>query len=129
MASARGVLADDAAIQEAADTAARKLSEAQALLVKSIPVKLAAEQSCAGPNVKMKVSVVNDSDLRVTVVLKTLFGTKTFNDLDPGATRFNPFNAQSQNIAKGTVDAEVTATVDGKSVTQHQTLLYPSHSC
>ena len=129
LASARGVLADDAAVQDTVDAAAENLSAAQALLVKALPVRLAAEQSCAGPNVKVKVTVVNDSELRVTVVLKTPFGTKTFKNLDPGATAFHPFNAQSRSIDAGTVDAEVTATVEGKSVTQHQGLEYPSHSC
>lgn len=129
LAPARGVLADDAAVQDAVDAAAQKLAAAQSLLVKALPVKLAAEQSCAGPNVKVKVTVVNDSELRVTVAVTTPFGSKTFKNLNPGATQFHPFNAKSQSIAAGTVDAEVTSTVDGKTVTQHQTLQYPSHRC
>lgn len=127
--SARTVLAKPSTTQDKVDATTRALSEAQAALVKAIPVTVTVQHRCVADKVMMTVTLENRSGLPATVTLKTGFGTKTFEDVPAGKTRSHPFNTKTANLPGGAVEVALTGTVDGKTMTQNRSVAYPAHTC
>ena len=97
--------------------------------MKAIPVTLTAEHKCVADTVMMTFSAENKNNLPVTVTLNTPFGTKTFDEVPAGKTRFHPFNTVVSGISAGSVDIVLTTTIDGKTATQKRSVLYPAYTC
>ncbi|NUT48650.1 MAG: family 43 glycosylhydrolase [Saccharothrix sp.] len=95
----------------------------------SLEVTGAADTRCAGPNVKLTVHVTNNEQVPVDITVETPFGTKAFDDVEPGKTRFHPFMAGKSPLAAGSAAVTATATVDGRQVSSAFEVPYGGRTC
>lgn len=95
----------------------------------SLKVAGAADTGCAGPNAKLTVRVTNNESVPVDVVVQTPYGAKTFDDVEPGKTRFHPFMTGERAVPAGAATVTATATVDGHEVSSALSVPYDAHTC
>lgn len=77
-----------------------------------------------GGNVFLTVSATNDDDVAVDVVINTEYGDKRLDDVKPGKTMSATINTKLGSLPAGQVTIEITATVDGQSVTESRDIDY-----
>ncbi|WP_447007233.1 carbohydrate-binding protein [Saccharothrix isguenensis] len=82
----------------------------------SLMVSARVNTWCAGPNVKLTVHVADNESVPVDVVVETPYGARSFDDVEPGRTRFHPFNSRRASVDAGAATVKATATVDGQEV-------------
>ncbi|MEU4449581.1 family 43 glycosylhydrolase [Actinosynnema sp. NPDC050801] len=95
----------------------------------SLKVAGTADTRCAGPNVKLTVHVTNNESVPVDFVVETPYGTKSFDDVKAGKTRFHPFTTRQSSVTAGTVTVTATATVDGHEVSTRIPVPHEARSC
>ena len=82
-------------------------------------VEVTAATTMAGPHVKLTVAVENRDSVPVDVKVLTAFGAHTFDDLKPGKTTSHPFTTGQASVDAGVAVAELTAQIDGETVTRN----------
>lgn len=75
--------------------------------------QVSAQSRCLAGSAYVAVRVTSTEDEPVTVTVETPYGSRTFADVEPGASAYQSFAVRSPGIAAGTVD--VTATVGARS--------------
>ncbi|KOX23551.1 hypothetical protein ADK67_20955 [Saccharothrix sp. NRRL B-16348] len=95
----------------------------------SLKVEGDADTRCAGPNVKLTVRVTNNESAPVDFVVETPYGTKSFDDVEPGKTRFHPFTTRQSAVAAGTAEVTAKAVVDGHEVSTALSVPYDARTC
>ncbi|MFI9005722.1 family 43 glycosylhydrolase [Actinosynnema sp. NPDC053489] len=95
----------------------------------SLRVTGTADTRCAGPNAKLTVHVTNGERGPVDVVVETPFGTKSFDDVEAGKTRFHPFNTRQSALAAGSAKVTAKAVVDGSEVSTELSVPYDALTC
>ena len=79
-------------------------------------VTVTAQARCLAGKAYVAVRALNEDDVPLTVTLETPYGTKTVENVAPGANAYQAFNARSGAIDAGT--ATVTATdAEGRTAT------------
>ncbi|SIN85867.1 discoidin domain-containing protein [Agromyces cerinus] len=81
-------------------------------------VAVTTESRMAGKRVMLTVAVENRGAVPVDAKVITAYGIHEFDDVKPGKTVFHPFMTRQQAIEAGVAVAEVTAAVDGETVTR-----------
>lgn len=94
-----------------------------------LEVTTTATSQCTGARAQVTARAVNEEDFPVDVVVTTPYGTKTFNNVQPGKSASQKFNSRSEAIEAGTVTFTATATVDGKEVTTTTERSFEATSC
>ncbi|MFJ6677331.1 family 43 glycosylhydrolase [Actinosynnema sp. NPDC091369] len=95
----------------------------------SLEVEGSADTRCAGPNAKLTVRVTNGEAVPVDVVVRTPFGSKSFDGVEPGKTRFHPFTTRQSTLAAGAAEVTATALVDGQEVSTTLSVPYEARTC
>ncbi|WP_082618134.1 endo-alpha-N-acetylgalactosaminidase family protein [Oerskovia sp. Root22] len=94
-----------------------------------LEVTTTAKAQCAASRVQLAVRAVNEEDFPVDVKISTPFGTKTFQQVQPGKSASQTFTTRKDAIEAGTATVTATATVDGKEVTTTIESEYAATSC
>lgn len=132
LAKAKAVRASRFGTQNQLDAPERALSlELARLGVARFPVAVgaSAQTRCAGPNAKLIVEVTNHEAVPVDVTVTTPYGTKSFDDVQPGKTRSHPFMTHERNLPAGSATVTATATVDGEARSVELSAPYEAHTC
>ncbi|WP_309111640.1 family 43 glycosylhydrolase [Saccharothrix sp.] len=94
-----------------------------------VAVAVAAQTRCAGPQVALTIEVTNHEAVPVDVSVDTPYGTKSFDDVEPGKTRFHPFQTRERHVPAGSASVTASATVDGEPRTVELTAPHDAHTC
>jgi hypothetical protein len=94
-----------------------------------VPVTVTAQSRCVAGKAYVAVQARNDHDAPVTIVLRTVYGERSFADVAPGANAYQSFATRAASVAAGSVTVRATGTVDGEEVTTVHTAAYPGISC
>ncbi|WP_081916244.1 family 43 glycosylhydrolase [Saccharothrix sp. NRRL B-16314] len=94
-----------------------------------VAVAVSAQTRCAGPNVVLAVELTNHEQVPVDVSVETPYGTKSFQDVEPGKTRSHPFTTREQNVPAGSASLTASATVDGEPRSRELEAPYEEHTC
>lgn len=70
----------------------------------------------------LAVRVRNDADVAVDVTVETQYGSRSFEDVAPGASAYHAFAVRGGDGSTGTVTVTVTAADDGATVTDRTVL-------
>lgn len=95
----------------------------------SLKVEGAADSRCAGPHVQLTVRVTNNEPVPVDVTVETQYGAMSFDDVEPGKTRFHPFLTRQPHVAAGTAAVTARATLDGHEVSAELPVPYGARDC
>ncbi|MCE6998703.1 family 43 glycosylhydrolase [Saccharothrix sp. S26] len=95
----------------------------------SLKVEGSADTRCAGPNVMLTVRVTNGEAVPVDAVVETAYGSKSFDDVEPGKTRFHPFMTRERALPAGAATVTATATVDGREESVEVSVPYAARTC
>lgn len=115
------------ATQKTVDERTATLANALAGLVSAtgaLDVATTVTPQTRGGNVFLSVSATNDDDAVVDVMIHTPYGDKRLNNVKPGTTKSATFNTKLGFIPAGQVTIDITATVDGQSVTETRDIDY-----
>lgn len=83
----------------------------------------ASTRSIAGKQY-VSVKVTNNADVAVDIVVETEFGSKTFTNVQPGASANASINSRSTAVEAGEATVTATADVDGEQQTVTKTAPY-----
>lgn len=95
----------------------------------SLDVDLTVTGRCTSGKATLAVSAANGEDAPVTVALETAYGSKTIADLAPGKRSTQAFSTRQASVPGGEVEAVLTGTVDGETVTVEESVAYDALTC
>ena len=82
---------------------------AQVVVAPDLPASISVEARCVGSRVMLTVEATNEHDERVTAVIRTPYGSRTYPVLQPGHSRQVTVPVRQQSVEAGTVSVTVTA--------------------
>ena len=95
----------------------------------SLDVEVTADSRCVARKVVVTVRVTNTEDVPIAVALETPYGSKSLASVAPGATAAHAFTTRLPSVPAGAASAEVSATIDGKSVSTESEASYSARTC
>jgi hypothetical protein len=84
----------------------------------------AAEIRHLGPRAFLAVDVVNGEDVPVDIVIQTVYGERTLDDVPPGKELTQLFPARDTTVPAGEITVTATAEIDGEVVISTRQVAY-----
>ncbi|MEO3926866.1 family 43 glycosylhydrolase [Micromonosporaceae bacterium B7E4] len=122
LAAAKTARAGEFGTQNQIDAPERALSYQLARLgmlraAAGLPVTVTVQPRCLAGRAYVAVQARNDHDAPVDIVLETVHGARSFQDVAPGANAYQAFGTRATSVAAGSATVRVTGSVDGEDVT------------
>jgi beta-xylosidase len=135
LAKAQTVAAGVVGTQNQFDAPERALSYELARLgtlkapVPSLDVELTASTRCVAGKVVITVHATNAEEGPIAVAFTTPYGNKSFASVAAGTSKSHAFTTRLVSVPGGTVSAEFSATIDGRSVSTESEASYAARTC
>lgn len=95
----------------------------------ALDVTAVAGGRCVAGKAMPTITVTNNEDVPVKVVVTTPFSTKSFASIVPGSNGFHAFTSRLVTVPAGSVTVEASATIDGKPVSVTASAPYGAIAC
>ncbi|WP_442576970.1 beta-L-arabinofuranosidase domain-containing protein [Microbacterium sp. F51-2R] len=95
----------------------------------ALEATLTAATRCVAGKAVVTASLTNASGVPVAAVVASPYGSKSFTGVAPGKSVAQAFTTRMADVAATTVTAQVSGTIDGKSVTSELSAVAAAVSC
>ncbi|WP_207211742.1 carbohydrate binding domain-containing protein [Promicromonospora panici] len=135
LAEARAVAAAVVGTQNQIDAPERALSYELARLgtlkapAPALDVGLTAGTRCVAGKVVVTVRAANAEEVPIAVAFETPYGSKSWASVAPGAHAVHAFTTRLVSVPEGAASAELSATIDGESVSTASEVPYSARTC
>ena len=79
--------------------------------------------------VVVTVRATNAEEVPITVAFETPYGSKSWASVAPGANAVHAFTTRQVSVPEGAASAELSATIDGESVSTASEAPYSARTC